>query len=169
MPSRPAYDLQVPTAQLEGISDAMRDRELIPVPVRRLLFRLRRGAQKASVEAVDGGTGKAIISVGSRVQPLELSVFSRMPVARAESIERGRQVGETVPIRQLVNWRRTQPPSVPRAERLQELIRARGTSGKRFIRAARDYTEERLPGLIVEMAEKVARKIERAAAKGGNV
>jgi hypothetical protein len=149
---------------LEDLRQRLEDPEMLAAAMKVIGSQARRVGVKTAVEAINGGTGKAVQSImgfyNVRAPNAEVAVRSVMPMAAALGIEEGRAPGNPPPLGAVISWMRAVGhPGRPR-EVLAE-IDARGTKGKRYLAAAMEVWQSSLAGWM----EKAARRIERRWAK----
>jgi len=117
--------------------------------------------EDAAMAAIEGGTGLARRSIGSRVRmrakPASGVVYTAIRKRRAMSIDQGRKAGERVSVPTLAAWsarstRRVSMTMMPREQVWQALviqraIKQHGTKGKGYIVATRTTIDRELPRL----------------------
>lgn len=137
---------------LEGVAETaarLTDDRLLKEPMRELFTEAARIGQRAATDNIDGGRGIAVRSIGSRVEPLQMRVFSAMAPARSRSIDQGRKPGQLWRsiFAQIIRWKAAvgHPDS---AVDIAKGIQRRGVKGRFFKRAAVDAVNNALPGLL---------------------
>ena len=149
---------------LEELQRKLRDPRTLKDPTNKILFRSRKAGLNAAREPLsNAGTGLAHRSISASFSKKTgiVRIFSRMPLARAKSIEEGTRPGKRVPLPRLIRWRMAVNHRLT-AEKLQKRIRERGSEGLYFMENAADTIEQNLPRYIAD----ASREIERQWAKG---
>lgn len=149
---------------LEELQRKLRDPRTLKDPTNKILFRARKAGLNAAREPLsNAGTGLAHRSISASFSKKTgiVRIFSRMPLARAKSIEEGTRPGTNVPLRRLIRWRMAVNHRLY-AEQLREMIRMRGSEGLGFMANAVKTIEGNLPRYIAD----AIREIERQWAKG---
>lgn len=164
--AKPKIEFSLTFADAARFQDALSDPVLVEGPLQDLFKTSSDLAQMTAKTGVKGGTGMAIRTIKAAIQPMGMQVYSAMPKRTTKNIEMGRSVGSRASLWQLANWIEGR---VTRGRRLKnmskeqkvtvrtiaEAIRARGTKGRFFMRAARQAVEAALPGYLSEMAHKM--------------
>lgn len=150
----------------DKIAAALKNPTLLMDPLRGLFEDAKVIAEDAATEGLDGGTGIAVRSIKSYVNPMNMRTVTLMAKARAMSIEKGRRGGESPPLFALVNWltgtvsARSRDASMSAANMktavvIASAIRRRGVKGRFFMRAAQDAVRSATPRLFGDMRRKI--------------
>lgn len=144
---------------IEGIEELqrkLRDPRMIQEPLRELLDEASALGQRVATDAIEGGRGLAVRSMGRHVDPLSAKVYTMLPRPRALSIEKGRRPGVSRReiLAQIISWAEAVGHPKSAYEIVAE-IKERGTKGKRFMEQARAAVAETLPRLVARMARRV--------------
>ena len=160
--------VQVDLKGFEELRGKLHDPELLRKPVKDMMFHAKAIAYRASLDALDGGTGAALDSLRALARPTYAEVFSLMAHPRALSIEEGRRPGTEIPFMAALRWT-TGIRAVSRYEPTREEykrtiaalegIKRRGARAKRFIAKAYEKVEERMPEMIDEVIAKVKARL----------
>jgi len=146
--------------RLKGVNDLvakLRDPRLIMGPLKELLSDAAALGQKIAEQGVDGGLGLAVRTMGRHVDPTSAKVYTMLPRARAQSIEKGRRPSEVRRrdlLPQIIRWREAVGHPDPAIEIINEMKRT-GVKGKRFMEQARQAVAEDLPRLTERMGRQV--------------
>lgn len=163
------------TIKLEGFEELIRalgDPKLAQEPMGDLLASASKLGEKASIDAISGGTGVAVRSIQHKVWPRTLSarVYTMIKKPRSMSIDKGREPGEDVTIEAIARWlKRTvsrQNLNLSRDERSKVIaawgaIREHGAKGKGYIAAAKEAIEKELPQLQERAMRQLGEMIKR--------
>jgi hypothetical protein len=158
----PRPRVRVKVEGVEAVAAKLKNPRLVEAPLLAIMEEATRVGQKASVLAIDGGTGTAVRSIGRNVgiDRRGSTVYSAMLKATVISIDRGRRPGDRVSIRKLERWARAVGYS-GNLRALQELIRTGGTKGKKFLLAGRKAVEDAMPDLTRDWERGVEREWRR--------
>jgi hypothetical protein len=144
---------------VEGIADVqsrIKDPRLLQEPMQEYLTEASDIARRAAVGAMDGGTDKAVRSLGAKVTPLAARVFSAMATPRSRSIDQGRKPGASLKalLPGIIRWREAvhHPDS---AIVIAKGIQRRGVKGRFFKRAAVEAVTNAQPRLRDELLGKL--------------
>lgn len=154
----PRPKTRVTVEGVKELSERVHDPRMLQEPVQDLLVAASRIGQRAATDRVGGGLGRAVRSIGTRVEPTQARVFSAMPPARSRSIDRGRKPGQPVRslLPQLIRWREAvgHPDA---AIVIAQGIRRRGVEGRFFKRAGVEAVDNAMPDLTATMKRAVVR------------
>ena len=162
------------TVTIEGLDELrlkLTDIERLKRPLYMLLKDTTDVGKAAAEEAIDGGTGVAVRSIGARIDPMYAEVYSNIARERAESIHEGRPPGKPPSLVALARWHTgsTRVRSLGELTRdriaevraTQQAIRAGGAKGKQFLQRARERMQDELPRLLGDMARRVQEAFKR--------
>jgi hypothetical protein len=153
-----SLELALEEAGVKRINAVLRDKALIAEPLKELFEEAGPVGVEAATSGLDAGTGIAVRSLAFEVKPLEMRVYSAMPIARAFSIEKGRPLHDPkLRLGGIITWKEAVGHTEP-AVLIYSEIKQRGVKGRFFMRAARNKISEQLPTLLRAMGQKIAVK-----------
>lgn len=150
---------------VEGTEDLKRrlgDPELVNSGLRVVGARAARAGKRTAIQAINGGTGEASKSIVSQVWPAEgmALIKTRIPLARAISIEHGRLPGDPPSLGSMINWVEAtghpQDAAVVRGE-----IAARGARGKNFLGQVLEVWQSSMGRWLDEAAKRIEKKFNK--------
>lgn len=152
--------LEINADDMARFRRVLQDPEFVGKPRREMLSRMRTaGLREARRPLSAAGTGLAYRSMSARydIPAGRVTIYSKMPLRRAQSIESGELPGSAPPLRRLFRWKAaTGDPRDVLA--IQRQLRERGVLGKRMIGGALEYVRARVPEYFRAMAEKMERR-----------
>lgn len=158
-----AEDLfQITVEGTEDLKRRLQDPELVNAGLRVVGSRAARAGKRTAREAISGGTGQAVNSIVSQVWPREgmALVSSKIPLARAISIEEGRRPGDPPSLGSAINWVESvghpDDAAVVRGE-----IAARGVKGKQFLGQVLEVWQSGMGRWLDEAAKRIEKRFNR--------
>lgn len=155
----PRPRVRVKVEGIEELAAKLQNPRLIEDPLRELMDESTKVGQKAAVLAVDGGSGKAVQSIGRnvRIDRRGSQVYSAMSRETVRSIDQGRRPAPA-------DWKFLIPAMTRWARAvgygssifaLAKKVATNGTRGKKFLAAGRKAVAEALPELTAQMGRRV--------------